>query len=187
VHQNYDRDLSAAFRQHQSPSQLRTVGHEGHVAHIEVDPLARLFSQQDLAHAAVGERDDLAIRAIRPPICGGPCMICLRMKLAPLTTEHQPAQCVAIRRRNIYCPAVAQAIRADMAVLDCIGRSRDNRERKQKRKDHRWDRHFSSTCSPENLTTNVLIYRLTRHRSLLVWPVQMASLGSMNPHLDAAT
>lgn len=135
VHQNHDQDLSAPFGQYQSPNQLHTVAHEGHIAHLEVDPLALLISKKYLARTAVGERDNLAVSAIGPPICAGPCTICLWMKLAPLTSEHQPAQCVAIRQRNIYCPAVAQAIRADMAVLDCIGPSRDNRERKQKRKD----------------------------------------------------
>jgi hypothetical protein len=52
------------------------------------------------------------------------------VKLASLASEHPPAQCVVLRRRNIYGSAVAQAIRADMTVR-LYGGSGENRKRRQ--------------------------------------------------------
>src|SRR5437879_6545042 len=53
------------------------------------------------------------------------------MKLAGFTGEHAPAQCVAVRWRDIDSLTVAQAIRTDVAIVRrvcCRGNGRQDRK-----------------------------------------------------------
>src|SRR5580658_1500304 len=131
MNQHYDRYLSAALRHYQASDQLHSVTLENCSAHVEGDAPAWVVSKHQLALVAVGERDGFAVRTICPSIGAGPCAICLRMKLTPLTRERHPAQRVAVRRRDIYGSAIAQAIGTDMTVLLYVG-SCENRKRQQK-------------------------------------------------------
>src|SRR5579884_3352029 len=133
MYKHDNRHFADAFWHYQPPDQLHTIALEGCVAHLEIDALAALIADRNLVLVTTGERDNLAVWTICPAISAGPRAVFLGMKLAGFTGEHAPAQCVAIRWRDIDGPAVTQAIRPDMTIgrrrrLCCRGNGRQNRK-----------------------------------------------------------